>query len=60
MLTYREAVSPGGTDLHKSLQLYRSAACLSLLCCAGIYCLGGVLCLGAIRKGGLGVGGSLP
>ncbi len=51
-LVYREATSIGGTDLHKSLQLYRSAACGSLLGCACIYLLGGLLCIGAIRKGG--------
>lgn len=51
VLTYREAISVGGSDLHKSLQLYRSVACASLLGCAGVYILGGVLCIGAIRKG---------
>lgn len=50
MLTYREAVSAGGTDIHKSLQLYRSVACLSLLLCASIYILGALLCIGAVRK----------
>lgn len=56
-LTYREAISGGDSDLHKSLQLYRTAACATLLCCASVYLLGGVLCIGAIRKGVSGVGG---
>ena len=50
-LVYREATAVGGSDLHKSLQLYRSAACGSLLGCACVYVLGGMLCIGAIRKG---------
>jgi hypothetical protein len=50
-LTYREAYPRGETDFHKSIQVYRSVACISLLICAGIYILGALLCIGAIRKG---------
>ncbi|KAH7624682.1 hypothetical protein NADE_001905 [Nannochloris sp. 'desiccata'] len=50
-LTFREAYpAEEMTDFQKSLQLYRSAASISLVCCSVVYGIGGVVCLGAIRK----------
>ncbi|KAI7837415.1 hypothetical protein COHA_008782 [Chlorella ohadii] len=49
-LTYREAYPVGSTDFHKSLQLYRSAASISLLVCGSVYLLGAVTCIGVIKS----------
>ncbi|KAL4440625.1 hypothetical protein ABPG75_003626 [Micractinium tetrahymenae] len=49
-LTFREAYPSGDTDFHKSLQLYRSAASLSLLVCGSVYILGAVTCIGVIKN----------
>jgi hypothetical protein len=50
-LTFREAYpAEEMTDFQKSLQLYRSAASISLAGCSVVYSIGGVVCLGAIRK----------
>ncbi|KAL4420048.1 hypothetical protein ABPG77_007487 [Micractinium sp. CCAP 211/92] len=49
-LTFREAYPSGDTDFHKSLQLYRSAASLSLLMCGSVYILGAVTCIGVIKN----------
>lgn len=49
-LTFREAYPSGDTDFHKSLQLYRSAASLSLLVCGSVYILGAVTCIGVIKS----------
>lgn len=49
VLTFREAYPSGNTDFHKSLQLYRSAASLSLLICGTVYILGAVTCIGVIK-----------
>ncbi|EFN53987.1 hypothetical protein CHLNCDRAFT_135951 [Chlorella variabilis] len=49
-LTFREAYPSGTTDFHKSLELYRSAASLSLLVCGSVYILGAVTCIGVIKN----------
>lgn len=49
-LTYREAYPSGNTDFHKSTNLYRSAASLSLLVCGTVYILGAVTCIGVIKN----------
>ena len=41
----------GTTDFHRSLELYRGAASLSLLVCGSVYLLGAVTCLGVIKSG---------
>lgn len=41
----------GTTELHKSLQLYRVVAAISLLACAGLYIMGGILCFGRRKQG---------
>lgn len=43
----------GSSELHKSLQLYRIVAAVSLLACAALYVLGGILCFGRRKQGEL-------
>lgn len=50
-LTLRHGIREGTSDFHKSLQLYRGVAGVSLLVCSGFYILGGMLCFGRTRKG---------
>lgn len=40
----------GSSELHKSLQLYRIVAAVSLLACAALYVLGGILCFGRRKQ----------
>jgi hypothetical protein len=49
-LTYREAYPRGDTDMHKSLQLYRTASSAALIGCALVHMLGSALCLGQLRR----------
>lgn len=49
-LTYREAYPRGDTDMHKSLQLYRTASSAALIGCAAVHILGSALCLGQLRR----------
>lgn len=50
-LTVQHGIKDGTSDFHKSLQLYRAIAGVSLLVCSSFYILGGMLCFGRIRKG---------
>lgn len=50
ILTYREAYPRGTTDIHKSLQLYRSAASAAMVLVGTVYLFGAVLCIGAIKR----------
>lgn len=52
-LTLQHGIKEGTSDFHKSLQLYRGVAGVSLLVCSGFYILGGLLCFGRMRKGRL-------
>ena len=42
----------GKTDFHKSLQLYRIVAGVSLLVCSALYILGGIFCWGRSKAKG--------
>ena len=50
-LTIQHGVKQGSSDFHRSLQLYRTVAGVSLLTCSSFYILGGLLCFGRLRKG---------
>lgn len=50
-LEITSTVKAGETDFHRSLQLYRLPAAISLLACSGLYILGGMLCLGRRKRG---------
>ena len=50
-LEITSTVKAGETDFHRSLELYRLPAAISLLVCSGLYIMGGMLCLGRRKRG---------
>lgn len=49
-LTYREAYPLGESDMHLSLQLYRTSSSIAILLCGMTHIFGALLCLGAMRR----------